>query len=625
LAISYLRMGEQLNCQQNHNDQSCIIPITGKGIYSVKQYSEMAIEKYLQILTKFPEDMQSRWLLNLSYMTLDQYPDKVPSEYLIDVPELSKNPIFKNVATGLGVDHFDLSGSVICDDFDNDKHIDIIVSSWGTKGRVKFYKNNGDGTFTDITKSAGLSNVKGGLNIKQTDYNNDGHLDLYIMRGAWKPNLDWGILPNSLLKNNGDGSFTDVTVQSGLYTISPTQSAEWFDCNNDGHLDLIIANETTPSAKKQFPCQLYINDGDGHFSDQAAKYGANKIGYFKGCSIGDINNDGWMDIYLSNLNGANLMLKAEFNQGKLSGYKLASSNTTLPNQSFPCWFFDVNNDGWEDLFAASYDRIAFTDQAGQYAKALMGLDIQAESSCLYLNNSDGTFSNVTQSYFNTSGYSTMGCNYGDINNDGYQDFYLGTGAPDYRAVVPNRLFENKNGQKFVDQSTTQGVAHIQKGHGISFADLDNDGDQDIYAVMGGAFEGDVFSNALFENTVDEKKSWIKIKLQGQQSNHAAIGAKIKVSTSIDGTLQNPIYKTVNSGASFGANPLIAHIGLGDATDIDTVYVKWPNGLNAWTSYTNLTAKNFYHIIEGQQPQKIDVSATPFNTTSGDHQHDHSHH
>ena len=227
-----------------------------------------------------------------------------------------------------------------------------------------YYKNDGKGNFTNVTKSSGLSSVKGGLNLIQTDYNNDGYLDIYILRSGWMPERNWGIMPNSLLKNNGDETFTDVTIEVGLYSVTPSQSASWFDFDNDGDLDLFVANETN-SQREKFPCELFEND-NYTFKNVAANYGLNKVGYFKGVTTSDLNNDGWFDIYLSNLKGDNMYFESEVFNGKLLTFneKAKYAGVTYPISSFPCWTFDANNDGHEDIYVASFDGTAFKDQSG---------------------------------------------------------------------------------------------------------------------------------------------------------------------------------------------------------------------------------------------------------------------
>jgi len=232
-----------------------------------------------------------------------------------------------------------------------------------------------------------------------------------------------------------------------------------------------------------------------------------------------------------------------------------------------------------------------------------------------------SFTNVTNQYIKEKGISTMGCNFGDMNNDGFPDFYLGTGAPDYRSTVPNRLYVNQGGQGFKDESFNMGVGHIQKGHAISFADFDNDGDQDIYAVMGGAFKGDGFPNAFYENS-DNKNNWLKVKLEGVDSNKPGIGARILVEGINKAGKTVKVYKTVGSGASFGANPLTSEIGLGDINKINSVSVKWPNGQNQFTRYEGMDVNKKYVITEGQEPVEAQLVSVKFKKDKGAAGHHH---
>jgi len=192
----------------------------------------------------------------------------------------------------------------------------------------------------------------------------------------------------------------------------------------------------------------------------------------------------------------------------------------------------------------------------------------------------------------------MGCNFGDIDNDGWLDYYLGTGAPSFTSIVPNRLYHNLGGKKFEDVTYSTNTGHIQKGHGVAFADIDNDGDQDIYAVIGGAFEGDHFRNVLFETKAPKNNHWIKIKLTGTQSNRMAIGARIKISVKMaDGSLQD-YYHTVSTGGSFGSKPLTVEAGLGNAVAIESITIKWPNAGQTVETITGLSMDTMVRIKEG---------------------------
>jgi FG-GAP-like repeat/ASPIC and UnbV len=612
LAISYMRLGEQINCRDNHSSESCLMPIKGEGIHNQRFGSEKAIQIYQDILAVFPNDLDSRWLLNLAYMTLGEYPSAVPTHLLIPPKAFASEydlPTYENVAMYLGVDMNDLAGGVITDDFNNDGFIDIIASSWALHGQIRYFKNMGDGSFSDITEQAGLSTLTGGLNLIQADYNNDGYLDFYCIRGAWS-GLAWmGHLPNSLLKNNGDGTFSDVTLEVGLYGEHPTQSAVWFDYNNDGWIDLFVGNEThTP--QEPHPVEMFENQKDDTFKNVTSEVGLDFTAFVKGTAAGDINNDGLMDLYISNLTSPNkLFLNKGIQNNNVWAFEEIGekAKVTDPQESFPTWFFDYDNDGNEDLFVSCYDNYMFKAPTFEVASDLLGKPLRSDYPRMYKNRGDGTFSNVTNQVHLNHIYATMGCNYGDLDNDGFLDFYLGTGAPDYRAVIPNKMFRNNQGKTFQDVTSAGNFGHVQKGHGIAFSDLDNDGDQDIYAVMGGAVSGDVFQNALFENPGNNNQ-WITLQLKGTKSNRAAIGARIKITVeNKDGTTRT-IYNTLNSGGSFGANSLQIEVGLGDCKRITNIAVNWPDGNFEYVDYGSATPGNTYRIEEGKST--LEVVARP---------------
>ena len=236
LAVAYLRLGENENCINCHTSESCIFPLDGEGIHEKREGSEKAIPYLEEVLALAPDDAAARWLLNLAHMTLGSYPKAVPEKFLIK-PDLFKSeeefPRFNDIAKQVGLNTRSLCGGAISDDFNGDGLLDIVVSNWDPAGQLKYFINTGKGKFTDQTKKAGLIGLSGGLNINQTDYNNDGHPDIYVMRGGWL--AEQGRYPNSLIRNNGDGTFTDVTIEAGLAKENfPTQPSSWADYNNDG-------------------------------------------------------------------------------------------------------------------------------------------------------------------------------------------------------------------------------------------------------------------------------------------------------------------------------------------------------------------------------------------------------
>jgi hypothetical protein len=225
----------------------------------------------------------------------------------------------------------------------------------------------------------------------------------------------------------------------------------------------------------------------------------------------------------------------------------------------------------------------------------LGLPHQGERARLFHNNRNGTFTDVTKEAGLYKVLHAMGANFGDLDNDGWLDFYLGTGDPDFATLIPNRAFRNNGGKNFQDVTTATGTGHLQKGHAVAFADLDNNGNQDIYAVMGGAYTGDNYRNALFLNPINTNH-WITLKLEGVRSNRAALGARIRVNVETAGG-PRAIYKTVSTGGSFGASPLRQEIGLGQARSIQSVEISWP-ATGQTQTLTNLGLDQFYRVKEG---------------------------
>ncbi len=401
----------------------------------------------------------------------------------------------------------------------------------------------------------GLGEQLGGLNILQADYNNDGCLDILSLRGAWMV-----AERKSLLRNNCDGTFTDVTTASGLARpATSTQTAVWTDVNNDGFVDLFIGNENHAA-------QLFLNKRDGTFEDVAPRAGVDRPGYTKGVAAMDFDNDGWPDLYVSNFGGTNALFYNNRN-GTFTDIT-AQVGVPGPEKGFATWFFDYDNDGWSDLFAASY--FTSVDEA---ARTYLKMPNNATTLKLYKNSRDGGFLDVTRQVGLDKVYMPMGANFGDIDNDGFLDIYLGTGNPSYGSLVPSVLLRNRRGLSFVDVTSSSGTGELHKGHGVAFADMDSDGDDDLLFDVGGATPGDAHAFRLFENP-GHGNDWIEVKLVGSKTNRAAIGARIQVTVANAGR-RREIHRTVGSGGSFGSSPLRQHIGLGKASGPVDIEIWWP--------------------------------------------------
>ena len=621
LGVAWLRLAETQNCALHPNAEACILPLRGRGIHRLQAPSRRAIAAFTEVLRSTQgaaagglsgeasarnweadapapgrgnaaqQYLSALWLLNIAYMTVGGYPDEVPAPYRLP-PETFQStetmPRFANIAPALGLDTFDMCGGAVADDFDNDGYLDIVVSTWDTRGQIRYFRNNRDGTFTERTAEAGLLGLFGGLNLVQADYDNDGDVDLLVLRGAWLRAA--GRHPNSLLQNDGTGTFTDVTFDAGLGEVHyPSPTAAWGDYDNDGDLDLYVGNESSRALVA--PSQLFRNNGDGTFTDVAETAAVMNFRYAKAAVWGDYDGDGLQDLYVSNYRGNNRLYR---NTGR--GFFIDEAQrlgVAGPTGSFPAWFWDVDNDGFLDLYVSAY-----TAGIEHLAAGALGRSAATETSRLYRGTNRGRFLEVSGRYGLTEPTAAMGSNFGDLDNDGYPDFYLGTGYPPYHSVMPNVMYRNRNGRGFSDVTYAGGFGHLQKGHGVVFADLDNDGDQDVFQQMGGAFPGDRFGNALYENP-GFGNHWITIALEGVRSNRSAIGARIRaVVVDEQSGRRRSIYRHVNSGGSFGGNPLRQTLGLGRTSRIERLEIHWP-ATGSTQAFADVPADRAIHIVEGE--------------------------
>ncbi|MDR3618265.1 MAG: CRTAC1 family protein, partial [Paludisphaera borealis] len=379
----------------------------------------------------------------------------------------------------------------------------------------------------------------------------------------------------SLLRNQGGGVFVDVTEKAGLLDPINSNSACWADYDNDGHLDLFVCGERQPN-------RLYHSKGNGTFEEVGKASGIQGEGrdMCKGANWIDFDNDGDPDLFVNYLNGMAVLYR---NDGK-GVFTDASMEMGVdgPLTGLSCWAFDYDNDGWIDVFATTYDRTL-----RDIVKGLMGQPHERTSNKLYHNIGGKRFVDEAKSAGLDMCFAAMGCNFADFDNDGYLDFYLGTGDPDIATLIPNRMFKNVEGRRFAEITASSGTGLLQKGHAVACGDFDRDGDVDIFAQTGGAIEGDKYHNVLFENPGQGRNS-LTLRLVGSKTNRAAIGARIKVTTA--GPKPLTVHRHVTSGSSFGANTLEQTIGLADASSAAVIEVYWP---------TSRTTQVFKDVAAGQ--------------------------
>jgi tetratricopeptide (TPR) repeat protein len=577
IAIAAVHKAEIDNGVYKAPGDRCLLSSRGTSGLNSSEAFDQAVQRLLALLEKRTDDIELKWFLNAAFMATGGYPARVPAKYLIS-PDLFMSPEdigrFTDVAAQAGVSSFSSAGGVAVDDFDNDGRLDILTSNFDSCGQMQLFHRREDGTFDDRATQAGLSDQLGGLNLAHADYDNDGCKDVLVMRGGWEL-----AQRRSLLRNNCDGTFTDVTAAAGLLTpVASSQTAVWTDIDNDGWLDLFVGNEDAP-------LQLFRNRGNGSFEDIAATAGVRRTAFTKAVTAGDYDNDGFPDLYVSNFRDGNVLFHNNGDRTFRDVTKAAGVQGA--DRGFPAWFFDYDNDGWADILASSY-YLSLEETARSYLK----LPLNASTMKLYRNTGKGSFLDVTAAVNLDKVLMPMGSNFGDIDNDGFLDIYLGTGSPSYVSLVPSMLLRNRNGTSFVDVTVSSGTGEMHKGHGVAFADLDNDGDEEIAFKVGGATPGDAHAFRLFQNP-GHGNDWLGVNLVGVRSNRSAIGARIKVTVENAGGSRRTIHRTVGTGGSFGASPLQQHIGLGRSSRIIEIEIRWPAS-GARQVFADV-AKN--HVIE----------------------------
>jgi len=602
--VAALRRGEIENCVACCNEASCIFPLAPTAVHLKTSGSREAIGHFTRYLRQRPEDLGVRWLLNVAHMTLGEYPQGVPPEDLLPLGRFQPAGVdapghMANVATrvGLNARGESMAGTCLVDDFDGDGRPDVFMPTTDPERGASLWHNRGDGTFEDRSRSANLDEQVLCLNACHADYNNDGALDVVMLRGAWEDPRRM-----SLLRNRGDGTFEDVTRAAGLDAPISTQAAGWADFDNDGHVDLYVAGEydsAHPDARNR--ARLYRNRGDGTFEDVTATAGVANDRFGKGVAWGDYDDDGRPDLYVSNLGQPNRLYH---NNGDGTFTDLATEfGVSEPLASFACWFWDYDNDGRLDLWVSPNDATL-----SQVVGDQLGLPTAGERPRLYRNVGGARpFRDVTAEVGLDRVVLPMGSNFGDFNNDGFLDIYLGTGRPSYSYLMPNVMLQNEGGTRFVDVTAATGTGHLQKGHGVTFADWDRDGDIDLFVEAGGAAPGDRAHNVLFQNP-GHGNHWLTVKLIGTRTNRAALGARIRVDLTGPEGKAVSVHRTITAGSSFGGNPLTCTIGLGKSATIRGFEVDWPTSATRQTLQDVPTDRSI-EITEGRDGFRV-IDAPP---------------
>ena len=581
------------------------------GVYHLRHGApEKAVENFKASLQLKPRDPETLWNLWTAYSQIGGYPADLPEEFkiqtavshqpsaissqqsavssqqedvtspenlLTDNRQLKTENYFTDTAPDLEMNKVDGGRGSAWGDYDNDGDLDIVAV--GTYQPHALYRNNGDGTFTNTAAQAGIADPRGGWGSLFADYDNDGYLDLYITRGGWS-----GAAENTLYHNNGDGTFTDVTNTAGVADPQSSFCAAWADYDNDGYLDLYVADGVIGDGAANV---LYRNNGNGTFTNTAEAAGVADTGNSLGTAWGDYDKDGYIDLHVVNFGQSNVLYRNN-GDGTFTDVTPTTGMNLPVTEAFVTFFLDVDNDADLDIFISNSGSFqAFI--AGQITGSAPH---DSDRQVLYRNNGDGTFTDVTRESGLYHAFGAMGANFGDINSDGYLDIYLATGAPQMGRLERDALFRNNGDGTFTDATVALGLGNVGKGHGVTFGDIDMDGDVDIYVPVGGAFIGDQWHNLFYQNT-GTGNNYLNLKLVGVKSNRDGIGAKVTLRIRDD-----IIYREVSGGCGFGStNSLPLEIGLGTHTKVDTLEIVWPSG--QVDTHRNLSVNQRLVITEGK--------------------------
>ena len=401
-------------------------------------------------------------------------------------------------------------------------------------------------------------------------------------------------MPNRLYRNTG-GRFEDVSKKSGADDAGSGFVSLWADFDNDGNLDFAVANGVLKDGSTP---QIYRNKGDGTFVNMTRQAGVDEPHTYGaiGIALGDYDRDGDIDLFVNSLTNAPNRLYRNDGGFRFTDVSKQSGVQQVPmHNGFVAFFTDYNNDAWPDLLVTSlapWDAVVEGLKSTFFVRGPQAL--HQDVTRLLRNNSNGTFTDVTHEAKLWAPMGVMGAGVADLDNDGWIDFYFGTGDPQLSRLEPNRLFHNNRDGTFTDLTNYVGFARPgNKGHGVTFIDIDEDGDLDLYAQLGGHYPGDHAESAFYRNLQGNRNRWLEVDLTGTRSHRQAIGAQVTVKA---GRLT--VYREVKGSEGFGAtSPFRQHFGLGSETKVDSLEILWPSGLRQ--RLEGLDTNRVLRIKEGQ--------------------------
>jgi tetratricopeptide (TPR) repeat protein len=525
-----------------------------------------------------PENAPARFWAWLAAQRLDGYPEWVdaPNRMEMRAGQAKATVEYEEISARIGLDKTSGGRGIAIFDYDDDGRLDVAIAC--AHGGLSLYRNNGDGTFADVSVDSGLYQGTNGFGIAAGDYENSGYPGLAVCRAGFFGGMV------ELWRNNGDGTFTDVSEASGVSCWGPSFTCSWCDYDLDGRLDLFVCTNIGGLFDRRVPHKLFHNNGDGTFSEVAALAGIVSRWPAIGHSWGDYDNDGYPDLFLSNAIGEPQLFHNN-GDGTFTDVSI-QAGLILPVMAFNAQFCDIDNDGWLDIIQYTWGPHGDTVHSMQTGEA----PPHGHPTRVYRNNRDGTFTLISEDLGLTECWGSMSGNAADLNNDGYLDIALGNGGPLMDRVEPLVIYES-DGERFRNVTFSAGLPATGKGHGINCADLFGDGRQIILSATGGAFPGDLLTTSVFAPK-QRPGNYLAVLLRGTRSNRGAIGARIKLAAG--GREQ---HRVVNNGSNFGCLPPQQHFGLGNLTSVDELEIWWPSGLRQ--RFEDLPVNTRVRITEGE--------------------------
>jgi tetratricopeptide (TPR) repeat protein len=539
---------------------------------------EAALSHENRALDVNPRNAPARFWAWLAAQRLGGYPEWVAASNRMQMQtgHAKAGVEYEEISARVGLDKTSGGRGIAVFDYDNDGRLDVAIAC--AHGGLSLYRNNGDGSFTDVSVESGLYHGTNGFGIAAGDYLNTGYPGLAVCRAGFFGGMV------ELWRNNGDGTFTDVSLESGVSSWGPSFTCSWCDYDLDGRLELFVCTNIAGLFDRRTPHKLFHNNGDGTFTEVAAQAGIVSRWPAIGHTWGDYNNDGFPDLFLSNAIGEPQLFR---NNGDGTFTDVTSeSGLGLPVMAFNAQFCDIDNDGWLDIIQYTWGPHEDTVHSMQTG----GTAPDGHPTRVYRNNRDGSFSLIGRELGLTECWGSMSGNAADLNNDGYLDIALGNGGPLMDRIEPLVLYES-DGKQFRNVTFSAGLPATGKGHGVNCADLFGDGRMIILSATGGAFPGDLLTTAVFAPK-QRPGNYLAVLLTGTKSNRAAIGSRLKL---VAGGREQ--YRVINNGSNFGCLPPQQHFGLGRLTAVDQLEVWWPSGLRE--VFEHLPVNTRVRITEGE--------------------------